>query len=91
MSFLLRPSFARTPAFARAFSSTRASQLAKMTVVGRLAAAPEEVEIPNNKTLGRYALGSSFGKADNKKTSWFRIASFVDGPQKEFLLSVPKG
>ncbi|KAF2823772.1 ssDNA binding protein-like protein [Ophiobolus disseminans] len=91
MSSLLRPTFTRTPALARAFSSTRASQVAKMTVVGRLAAAPEEVTVSNDRTLVRYAIGTSYGRGDKQKTSWFRVASFVEGPQKEFLLGVPKG
>lgn len=62
-----------------------------MTIVGRLAAAPEEVAISNDRTLVRYALGTSYGKQGEQKTSWFRIASFATGPQKDFLLNLPKG
>jgi|TARA_R110002003_G_scaffold123_5_gene11131 hypothetical protein len=92
MSFLLRPALsARATPCARAFSSTRPSQLARMTVVGRLAAAPEEVTVAGDRTLVRYAIGTSYGKGEKQKTSWFRIASFVEGAQKDFLLSVPKG
>lgn len=75
----------------RAFSTTRPSQLARMTVVGRLGVAPEEVTISGDRTLVRYVIGSSYGKGDDKKTSWFRVASFVQGPQKDLLLGVPKG
>ncbi|CAO2649498.1 Nn.00g068830.m01.CDS01 [Neocucurbitaria sp. VM-36] len=82
---------ARAPAFARAFSSTPRSQLARMTVVGRLGVAPEEVTVSGDRTLVRYVVGTSYGKGEDKKTSWFRIASFVQGPQKDYLLSVPKG
>ena len=39
----------------------------------------------------RYVIGSNYGKGEDKKTSWFRVASFVQGPQKEFLMGVPKG
>jgi single-stranded DNA-binding protein len=79
------------PRTARAFSTTRPSQLARMTVVGRLGVAPEEVTISGDRTLVRYVIGSSYGKGEDKKTSWFRVASFVTGGQKDFLLSVPKG
>lgn len=78
-------------AFTRSFSSSPASQLARMTVVGRLGVAPEEVTISGDRTLVRYVIGSSFGKGEDKKTSWFRVASFVQGAQKDFLMSVPKG
>jgi hypothetical protein len=93
MSFLLRPTMrnASTPAFARAFSSTRPSQLARMTVVGRLGTAPEEVPVSGDRTLVRYVIGTSYGKGEKQKTSWFRVASFVEGAQKDFLMSVPKG
>jgi hypothetical protein len=54
MSFLLRPTL-RTSALAsstRAFSSSRASQLARMTVIGRLGAAPEEFSVSSgDRTL----------------------------------------
>lgn len=39
----------------------------------------------------RYVVGTSYGKGEDKKTSWFRIASFVQGAQKDFLMNVPKG
>ncbi|KAF2012658.1 hypothetical protein BU24DRAFT_425292 [Aaosphaeria arxii CBS 175.79] len=76
---------------ARAFSSTPRAELARMTLVGRLGVQPEEVTVTGDKTLVRYVIGSSSGKGDNQKTSWFRVASFVQGPQKDFLLSLPKG
>ena len=82
---------ASAPRFTRAFSASPASQLARMTVVGRLGVAPEEITISGDRTLVRYVIGSSFGKGEEKKTSWFRVASFVQGAQKEFLMNVPKG
>ncbi|KAI8940845.1 hypothetical protein NX059_002106 [Plenodomus lindquistii] len=81
----------RAPAAARAFSSTPRQQLARMTIIGRLGTVPEEVTISGDRTLVRYVIGSSYGKGDDKKTSWFRVASFVQGGQKEFLMNVPKG
>jgi hypothetical protein len=62
-----------------------------MTVIGRLGVAPEEVTVSGDRTLVRYVVGTSYGKGDDKKTSWFRIASFVQGAQKDFLMNVPKG
>ncbi|KAF2254093.1 hypothetical protein BU26DRAFT_516333 [Trematosphaeria pertusa] len=84
--------FTAAPRFAtRAFSTTPRASLARMSIVGRLGVAPEEVTVSNDRTLVRYVIGSNFGKGENQKTSWFRVASFVQGPQKDFLLSVPKG
>lgn len=76
---------------ARSFSTTPRPQIARMTVVGRLGVTPEEVTISGDRTLVRYVVGTSYGKGEDKKTSWFRVASFVQGPQKDFLMSVPKG
>ncbi|KAF2181753.1 hypothetical protein K469DRAFT_713348 [Zopfia rhizophila CBS 207.26] len=77
---------------ARAFSTTPRASLARMSIVGRLGVAPEEVTTSTGeKTLVRYVIGSSTGKGDDRKTSWFRVASFVQGPQKEFLMGLPKG
>jgi single-stranded DNA-binding protein len=84
-------SAARAPTFTRSFSSTRPSQIARMTVIGRLGVAPEEVTVSGDRTLVRYVVGTSYGKGDDKKTSWFRIASFVQGAQKDYLMNVPKG
>lgn len=80
-----------TPALARAFSSTPAPRIARMTVIGRLGASPEEVTQTGDKTLVRYVLATNYGKAQDQKTSWFRIASFVAGAQKDYLMNVPKG
>ncbi|KAF1915479.1 hypothetical protein BDU57DRAFT_518479 [Ampelomyces quisqualis] len=93
MSFLLRPAARASAAHActRAFSSTRAAQLARMTVIGRLGTVPEEVSLSGDRTLVRFVLGTNYGKGERQKTSWFRVASFVEGAQREFLMSVPKG
>ncbi|KAF1957483.1 nucleic acid-binding protein [Byssothecium circinans] len=89
---MFAPTFRAAPRIStRAFSSSARANLARMSIVGRLGAAPEEVSIANDRTLVRYSLGSSFGKGDDRKTSWFRVASFASGPQKDYLLSLPKG
>lgn len=75
----------------RAFSTTSRASLARMSLVGRLGTVPEEVTISNDRTLVRYVVGTSYGKGEDQKTSWFRVASFVQGGQKDYLLNVPKG
>ncbi|KAH7386959.1 hypothetical protein DE146DRAFT_621122 [Phaeosphaeria sp. MPI-PUGE-AT-0046c] len=95
MSFHLRPALtaigATRTAGTRAFSATAAARISRMTVIGRLGAQPEEVSVAGDRTLVRYVVGSNYGKKGEQKTSWFRVASFVEGPQKEYLLGVPKG
>lgn len=76
----------------RAFSTTPRSQLARMQIIGRLGAAPEEVDTSTGRTMIRYSLASDYGPPDNRQTSWFRIAAFLeDGPRKNHLLGIPKG
>ena len=62
-----------------------------MSVIGRLAAAPEVVTTPNGREIVRYAVGSGYGPSDNRQVSWFRVASFDDGAKRQALLALPKG
>lgn len=91
MSTFLRPTTRLAAAGTRTFSASAAARVARMTVVGRLGAAPEEVSVSGDRTLVRYVVGTNYGKKGEQKTSWFRVASFVEGAQKEYLLGVPKG
>lgn len=92
MSFLTRQMTSKVPRIAtRAFSTSRPSQLARITVVGRLGAEPEVVETAKGTTLVRYVVGTSQGPKDNKTTSWFRVTSFADGAQRDFITGLPKG
>ncbi|KAH0544391.1 hypothetical protein FGG08_001417 [Glutinoglossum americanum] len=76
----------------RAFSSTpSAHYLARVTVIGRLAADPEAHITSTGKELVKYAVGTSSGSPENRKTSWFRFVSFDEGPRKDFLLGLRKG
>ncbi|KAI9747661.1 MAG: ssDNA-binding protein, mitochondrial [Candelina submexicana] len=75
----------------RAFSTTPASKLARMTIVGRLAAEPEPVATSTAKDLTRYAVATSYGPADNRQTSYFRVTCFDEGPKRDYLLGLPKG
>ncbi|PNS15370.1 Single-stranded DNA-binding protein RIM1, mitochondrial [Sphaceloma murrayae] len=78
----------------RSFSSSSPHSLARMQLIGRLADKPEAVSTQTGRELIRYALGVSAGPKDesgNRQTSWFRVASFTEGPQKDLLLNLPKG
>jgi hypothetical protein len=91
----LRQQLPRAAVSARAFSTTIPRSLAKMQLIGRLADSPELQHTSTGRDLVKYALGVSTGPRDengNRATSWFRISSFVpDGPQRDLLLSLPKG
>lgn len=63
-----------------------------MSIVGRLGTAPEEIVVSGDRTLVRYNVGTSHGRGENEKTSWFRVANFpTSEKQKEYLMSIPKG
>jgi len=79
---------------ARAFSTSPAHSLARMQLIGRLADQPELTPTSTGREMVRYALGVRSGpKNENgeRATSWFRVASFTDGPGRDLLLSLPKG
>jgi len=89
-------SFLRTcalPRAARAFStSTQRSSFAKMTIIGRLADAPELQATSTGNDILKYAVGTNSGPRDNQKTSWFRVVSFLpEGPQRDFIAGLEKG
>jgi len=82
------------PSAARAFSTTVPRPLAKMQLIGRLAETPELMPTSTGRELVRYTIGVSTGPRDdagNRATSWFKVASFGEGPQREVLLKLPKG
>lgn len=82
------------PRAVRAFSTTAPRPLARMQIIGRLADTPEVFATSNGKEIVRYALGVQQGPRDaegNRTTSWFRVASFQEGPQRDLLCSLPKG
>ncbi|KAF1964440.1 ssDNA binding protein-like protein [Bimuria novae-zelandiae CBS 107.79] len=90
--FAARTFRAAAPIATRAFSTTPRAAIARMSIVGRLGVAPEEVTISNDRTLVRYVIGTSHGKGEAEKTSWFRVANFpTSEKQRDFLMSLPKG
>lgn len=91
MSFFARRAVAASRS-TRAFSSTPARPVAKMTIVGNLAASPELSSTSTGREILRYAVASTTGSGDNQKTSWFRITAFMDeGPRRDYFMSIGKG
>ena len=75
----------------RAFSTTAPRPVAKISIIGNLADTPELQETSSGREIVRYAVASNSGSKANRQTSWFRVASFAEGPSRDFLLSLPKG
>lgn len=93
MSFLARQmtsKFSRLPT--RAFSTSRPSQLARVTLIGRLGVDAESTATSKGTPIIKYVLGSNTGSKENPETSWFRVTAFpkTDG-SKEYLSSLAKG
>ena len=87
-------SLPRAASSIRSFSTTVPRPLAKMQLIGRLAEQPELMPTSTGREIVRYAIGVNGSQRDengNRPTSWFKIASFAEGPQRELLLSLPKG
>lgn len=91
----LRPTLglARTAATsARTFSSSASRSVARMIITGRLAAEPELSATASGQDIIRYAVGTSYGRGDNRQTSWFRVGAFLpEGGQRDYLLGLQKG
>jgi hypothetical protein len=80
------------PIARRAFSTSRASQLAKIQLIGRLADTPELQATSTGNELIKFSLATSSGPKDNRQTSWWRITSFEkEGARRDFLTGLEKG
>jgi len=96
MSFLssLRPGLrmANAAQTARAFSTSPARSIARLTLTGRLGADPELQSTSSGQEVVKYVVGTSYGPRDNRQTSWFRVSNFVpEGPQRDYILGLQKG
>ncbi|OGM42593.1 ssDNA binding protein [Aspergillus bombycis] len=76
---------------ARSFSSSSSRSVARMIITGRLAAAPELQATSSGQDVIRYTVATSTGARDNRQTSWFKVASFDQGAQRDYVLSLQKG
>ncbi|KAG6000413.1 hypothetical protein E4U43_001602 [Claviceps pusilla] len=90
-SFLLRRATAASAGAARSFSTSSPRSLARITVIGNLANTPEVQTTSSGREILKYAVASNHGPRDNRQTSWFRVTSFVEGPRKDYMLTLPKG
>ncbi|KAJ2985477.1 hypothetical protein NUW58_g5509 [Xylaria curta] len=95
MSFLARR-LTTTPRLlgaSRAFSASARRDIAKITLRRQtFAATPEIKATSTGKEVIQYSVASNDGPADNRRTSWFRVATFAEeGPRRDYLTSLPKG
>jgi len=76
----------------RTFSTSPRASLARMQLIGRLAAQPELTPTSTGRDIVRYAVGTTHRTSRGEETSWFRVASFVDeGARRDLILGLPKG
>jgi len=75
----------------RTFASTPAAALARMQLIGRLAAEPELLPTASGREVIRYAVGVEAGPKGAREVSWFKVASFDEGPRREFVMGLQKG
>ncbi|RYP73159.1 hypothetical protein DL771_003795 [Monosporascus sp. 5C6A] len=84
------PRLAAAPA--RAFSASAPRDIAKIILVGNLAATPEVKPTSTGREYVEYSVASNEGYGEKRSTSWFKVASFVEaGPRRDFLTSLAKG
>ncbi len=82
---------ARPSTAARTFSSTASRPVARITIVGNLADSPELRASSTGREYLRYAIASNTGSGENRKTSWFNVSCFAEGPRRDFFQTLPKG
>lgn len=68
------------------------SSVAKIQLIGRLAAEAELAATSDGTDMIRYSLATNSGTKENRKTSWWKVASFAgEGKGRDLLLSLGKG
>ena len=92
MSAFLRSAARTAVSTARNFSTSSPREVARITVVGRLADTPELRTSASGRQWLRYTVNTRSGPASNPKTSWWNINAWIEeGPQRQFLQNLPKG
>lgn len=87
-----RPLFQRAGLAARSFTTSAPRSVSRMMITGRLANNPEASNTASGQEIVKYTIASPYGPRDRRQTSFFRISSFPSGgPQRDHLLSLPKG
>ncbi|KAI5286640.1 ssDNA-binding protein, mitochondrial [Ascosphaera acerosa] len=87
---LATPGATRTCA-QRSFSTTANRAYARCQLVGNLGSAPQLSATAAGRESVRYTLAVRASQNDPTKVHWFRVTSFAEGAQKEYMLNVPKG
>ncbi|KAI5284686.1 hypothetical protein KEM52_002789 [Ascosphaera acerosa] len=92
-SFMRKPlgSVSSAGAAARGFGTTAARPYARCQLIGNLGSDPELIATSTGREIVRYTLAVNSGRSADSKVSWFRISSFAEGPQRDFLLGLTKG
>ncbi len=76
----------------RAFSVSAPRPLAKISLIGHLAASPELTATSTGHEIVKYSLATSSGPKDNRHTSWWRVTAFIEaGARRDFVLGLDKG
>ncbi|KAL8664027.1 MAG: hypothetical protein Q9168_007991 [Polycauliona sp. 1 TL-2023] len=93
---LLRPTLRTSPfqslTRARPFSTTPRAALAKISILGRLAAEPELTPTSSGQDIIKYAIGTTSGPRENRQTNWWKVTSFTpEGPSRDNFLGLGKG
>ncbi|KAI1431591.1 nucleic acid-binding protein [Xylaria sp. CBS 124048] len=95
MSFLTRRVAAISPRLlgtSRTFTASARRDIAKITLVGNLGAAPELKTTSTGREFVEFSVSSDDGPRENRHTSWFRVTNFVEeGPRRDYLTNLPKG
>lgn len=76
----------------RSFSTTASrSDNAYVQIIGRIGVEPQVGTTTKGSEYVKYVVASSYGTKNNRKTSWYHVKSFDQGPSKDFLLTLQKG
>lgn len=75
----------------RTFSSTsRAQDVARLTICGHVTRDPETIEAHNGTAFLKYCVATGFGRGDARRSTFWNVAVF-DERQKEIVASLSKG
>ncbi|KAI9677431.1 MAG: hypothetical protein M1817_006385 [Caeruleum heppii] len=76
----------------RAFSCTPTPRIAKVTLIGNIAADAERVPTSSGQDMIKYSVASQAGTRDNPRTNFFNVVAFEDNePRRDFLAGLTKG
>ncbi|KAF8428620.1 hypothetical protein EV426DRAFT_585097 [Tirmania nivea] len=75
----------------RTFSSTsRAQDVARLTICGRISKDPESIETQSGNSFLKYTVATGFGMGEARRTTFWNVSVF-DERQKEIVSALAKG